>query len=81
MGSFIFKNSGDDTKGQSAVLIGLISVLSGINVGLAITNLKKKMAGELSVTDKLKQIRFTNMVTNLSLISYMLGRYYLGNTE
>jgi len=81
MGTFIFKNSGDDTAGQQAVLIGLISVLSGINIGLAKTNLKKKQAGELSVTKKLEQIRLTNMVTNLSLISYILGRYYFGNSK
>lgn len=81
MGTFIFKNSGEDTKGQQGVLIGLISVLSGINIGLAMVNRKKQLDKTLSVSDKLNKIRLTNMVTNLSLISYMLGRYYFGNSK
>lgn len=81
MGGIIFKNSGDDTKGQSTVLIGLISTLAGYNALMWGINLKKKRDKTLSVSDKLIQIRNTNIATNLTLISYVLGRYYIGNTK
>jgi len=81
MGGLIFKNSGDDTKGQTGALIGLISALTGYNAVMWGINLKKKREGTLSVSDKLKQIRNTNIATNLSLISYVLGRYYIGNKK
>jgi len=81
MGDIIFKNSGDDTKGQSNVLIGLISTLAGYNALMWGINLKKKRNKTLSVSDKLIQIRNTNIATNLTLISYVLGRYYIGNTK
>jgi len=79
--SIIYKNYGDDTAEQEAILTGIIATLSLTNLGILGINAKKKSKGELSVSDKLNQIRLSNTITNISLIAYVLGRYYFGNTK
>ena len=83
--SLIFKNADDydgrSTEESSAILISLISALSLYNTWLFGTNLQKKLKGELSTTDKLKQIRTTSIVSNVSIIATTLSRYYLLNKK
>lgn len=83
--SLIFKNAdqidGLSAEDSEAVLVSLISALSLYNIWLFGTNLKKKLAGELSPTDKLKQIRTTGIISNISIIATTLSRYYLLNKK
>jgi len=83
--SLIFKNAdqvdGLSVEDSEAILISLMSALSLYNVWLFGTNLKKKLTGELSPTDKLKQIRTTNIISNVSIIATTLSRYYLLNKK
>jgi len=83
--SLIFKNSdqvdGLSAEDSEAILVSLMSALSLYNVWLFGTNLKKKLTGELSPTDKLKQIRTTSIISNVSIIATTLSRYYLLNKK
>lgn len=83
--SLIFKNfdqvDGLSAEDSEAVLVSLMSALSLYNIWLFGTNLKKKLAGELSPTDKLKQIRTTGIASNISIIATTLSRYYLLNKK
>ncbi len=77
----IFKNSGDETDFSAALLMSLIGGLTAGNAILVGVNLKKKMDKTLTDTDKLKLIRNTNLLTNLTLVSTILSHYYLLNTK
>ena len=83
--SIIFKNVVDETMAEAvvptAILSGLIAGLMGYNADLWTTNLKKKLEGKLTVTEKLQQIRTTSMVSNITLIATTLSRYYLLNQK
>jgi len=85
MGGIIFKNTGDDGKGEvvaGSVILGLIASLNAVLIGKKSKFMAKTLKGEeISASDKLKQIRTTNLITNLSVITSTLSRYYLYNKK
>ena len=85
MGGLIFKSAGDDTTGEvvgTGVVLGIISALNGILYKNKSELMKKTLGGEsIEAVDKLKQIRTTNVITNLTIVSTILARYYLGNKK
>jgi len=85
MGGIIFKNTGDDGKGEfvaSTVITGLIASLNAALFYKKAEFMRKTLKGiEIDPADKLKQIRTTNVVTNLTVIGASLNRYYLSNKK
>jgi len=85
MGGIIFKNAGDDETGElvgTGVVIGIIAALNGILYKNKSDLMKKTLYKEdIEAVDKLKQIRTTNVITNLTIISTVLARYYLTNKK
>lgn len=85
MGGIIFKNAGDNDQGEKiggAVVLGAISALNGILYWKKADLMKKTWnKQQIEATDKLKQIRTTNVITNLTLVSTMLTRYYIFNKK
>ena len=85
MGGIIFKNAGDDGKGEfvaNAVITGLIQNLNAALFYKKGELMKKTLKGEdIDPSEKLKQIRTTNLVTNLTVIGSSLSRYYLSNKK
>jgi len=85
MGGIIFKNAGDDETGElvgTGVVIGIIAALNGILYKNKSDLMKKTWYKEdIEAVDKLKQIRTTNVITNLTIISTVLARYYLTNKK
>jgi len=81
----IFKNVVDESMAEAvvptAILTGLIAGLAGYSANLWATNLKKKLEGKLTVTEKLQQIRTASFVSNITLIATTLSRYYLLNQK
>ena len=85
MGGIIFKNAGDDATGETVantVITGIIATLNGVLLGTKGKLMYKTLKGEeIDPSEKLKQIRTTNLVTNLTMIAYTLNRYYLSNKK
>jgi len=85
MGGIIFKNTGDDGQGElvsSTVILGIIAALNATLIGKKGSLMAKTLKGEeVTVSDKLEQIRTTNLVTNLTIISTTLARYYFLNKK
>ena len=77
----IFRNADEDSRLAITTLIVLIGALTAVSYGLGKYNRAKAEKGELSPTEKLSQIRTNNLVTNLTLISTILTRFYLTNTK
>jgi len=84
MGNIIFKNAGDNAMGETianGVILGLIGIL---NTGLFIKKGKimmQSLFGDVDPGEKLKLIRATNFVVNLTIIASTLNRFYLGNKK
>ncbi len=85
MGGIIFKNAGDDETGETVATSVITTLIAGLNAGLLLNKadlIRKKIKGEdIDPAEKLKQIRSTNFVVNLTMISSMLNRYYLSNKK
>jgi len=85
MGGIIFKNAGDDFTGEVISTSVITTLIATLNVGL-IKNKAELMRKtwkkeEIDPADKLRQIRTTNFVVNLTMIATMLNRYYLFNKK
>jgi len=85
MGGIIFKNAGDDATGEivpTVNVLGIISMLNGV-LYLKKSEIMKKTwhKEEIEPSDKLKQIRTTNLITNLTIVSTTLARYYFLNKK
>ena len=85
MGGIIFKNAGDNAAGETvgnAVVLGIIGALNGLLYYKKAEIMKKTWnKEEISPADKLKQIRTTNVITNLTIVSTIIARYYLTNKK
>jgi len=85
MGGIIFKNAGDNISGEIVANSVITGVIASLNAGLLYKKgelMRKTIKGEdIDPADKLKQIRSTNLVVNLTLISAVLNRYYLTNRK
>ncbi len=85
MGGIIFKNAGDNTAGEmvsNGVVFAMIAGLNGILYHNKSELMKKTFNKEdIEPVDKLKQIRTTNVITNLTIVSTTLARYYLTNKK
>lgn len=85
MGGIIFKNAGDDAAGElvsTGAVLGIISALNGILYHKKSELMKKTWdKEEIDPSDKLKQIRTTNLITNLTIVSTTLARYYFLNRK
>ena len=85
MGRIIFKNAGDNAAGEavaSTVILGLIANLNAALLWKKGEFMRKTLKGEeITPADKLKQIRTTNVVVNLTMIASTLNRYYLSNKK
>ena len=85
MGGIIFKNAGDNFAGEAVATSVITGLIASLNAGLIANKGKlmlKKIKGEdIPPAEKLRQIRSTNVVTNLTVISATLNRYYLSNKK
>ncbi len=85
MGGIIFKNAGDNKAGEivsTGVVLGIIGALNGLLYYKKAEIMKKTLLKqEIEPADKLKQIRTTNVITNLTIVSTILARYYLTNKK
>ena len=85
MGGIIFKNAGDNVAGETvstSVITGLIATLNAGLIAKKGDLMLKKLKGEdIDPADKLRQIRSTNFVVNLTIIATSLNRYYLSNKK
>jgi len=85
MGGIIFKNAGDDVSGEVLPTAVITTLINSLNAGLLASKgslMLKKVKGEaIDPAEKLKQIRSTNFVVNLTMISTTLNRYYLTNKK
>ena len=85
MGGIIFKNAGDNAAGETVantVITGLIASLNAaLFYGKGKLMIKTLKGEEIDPSEKLKQIRTTNLVTNLTVIGSSLNRYYLSNKK
>jgi len=85
MGGIIFKNAGDDPTGETVANTVITTLIGALNTGLFLKKgefMRKTRKGEeIDPSDKLKQIRTTNIVTNLTIIGSSLNRYYLSNKK
>jgi hypothetical protein len=82
--SLIFRDSplpDEDDAANTAFFSMLMATFTGINAAIFAENTRKKLTGELTPSQKLNQIRTTNTLTNLTLTSWMMGQYYLGNEK
>ena len=81
----IFKNTGDTSIGQTigiATVTALMATLNGYLFYKKGKALIKKLKGEkVTPSEKLEMIRATSIVSNLTLISMMLSRYYWFNQK
>ena len=85
MSGIIFKNAGDNYAGE-AVAAGVITgLIASLNAALFYKKgefmIKTLKGEEIDPSEKLKQIRTTNLVTNLTVIGSTLNRYYLSNKK
>jgi len=85
MGGIIFKNAGDDFTGEVVSTSVITALIASLNVGLIYNKgelMRKTLKGEeIDPAEKLRQIRSTNFVVNLTMIATMLNRYYLFNKK
>ena len=85
MGGIIFKNAGDNSLGEiigNGVVFTIIAALNGILYHKKSEFMKKTWNKEdIEPVDKLKQIRTTNVITNLTIVSTVLARYYITNKK
>ena len=85
MGGIIFKNAGDDESGETISVVVMTTLINSLNAGLLASKadlMIKTLKGEdIDPAEKLKQVRSTNFVVNLTMITYMLNRYYLSNKK
>lgn len=85
MGGIIFKNAGDNAAGEAVASSVILGLIANLNVGLFMKKaefMRKTLKGEeIDPSDKLKQIRTTNVVVNLTMIAHTLNRYYLSNKK
>jgi len=85
MGGIIFKNAGDNVAGETVANTVITGLIAGLNAGLLLKKgdlMRKTLMGEeIDPTEKLKQIRSTNFVVNLTMIASSLNRYYLSNKK
>ena len=85
MGGIIFKNTGDNVAGEAVGNSAVLGAITALNTLLYLNKsefMKKTLAGEeIDPSDKLKQIRTTNVITNLTIVSTTLARYYLSNKK
>ena len=85
MGGIIFKNAGDNAAGETVANTVITGLIASLNAALFYKKgelMKKTLKGEeIDHSEKLKQIRTTNLVTNLTVIGSSLNRYYLSNKK
>ncbi len=85
MSGIIFKDAGDDELIQTGANVAIMGVITALNAGLLKNKgelIRKSIKGEdIDPADKLKQIRTTNLVVNLTVILSSLNRYYLSNRK
>jgi len=85
MGGLIFKNAGDDYSGERVATNIITGAIASLNAGLLYSKgelMRKTIKGEdIDPAEKLRQIRSTNLVVNLTLIAITLNRYYLSNKK
>ena len=85
MGGIIFKNAGDNASGEFIATSAILGLVSALNANLLLKKsevMAKTLKGEeIEASEKLKQIRTTNVITNLTIVSTTLARYYMFNKK